>query len=112
MIGKLANVIRLATIFAVGGKLGCNARDRRVHILQRLEHVHFPVEEQIDFRRAAAGDGAHRLQAGHAVDRLLNRTRDGDHHLVDGHHAVIHADQDARESSVEGKTAIGIVNAR
>ena len=78
-------------------QLGANAGERRVHQLQRGDHVHVPVEEKIDFSRAAAGDGAHLLQSGHAVDRLFDGTRDGDHHLVDRHHAVVDADDNARK---------------
>ena len=40
------------TIFAVGGSSCLHARQRRIHVLQRLEHVHVPAEEQIDLRRA------------------------------------------------------------
>ncbi len=67
----------------------------RIHELQRGHHVHMPVEEQVDLGGAAAGNRTHLLQAGYAVDRLLDGPRDGHHHLVDGHHAVVHADDDA-----------------
>ena len=63
MIGNAANVSRLAVTLAVGGKRGLHARQRRVDQFQRLEHVDFPGEEQVDFRRAAAGDGLHAVEA-------------------------------------------------
>src|SRR5207247_10374462 len=37
------------------------------------------------------------LQPLHAVQRLLDRPRDGDLHLIDGRHAVVDADEHARE---------------
>jgi hypothetical protein len=74
-----------------------NAGDGRVDHEQRLLHVHAPIERQIDFRGAAAGGGAHILKAGNAVERFFQRTGDGDFHLIDRHHAVIDADDDARE---------------
>ena len=37
------------------------------------------------------------VETRHAVDGLLDGARDGHHHLVDGHHAVVHADQHARK---------------
>ena len=43
--------------------------------------------------------------------RLLERAGDRHHHLVDRHHAVVDADDDAGKLVV-GKTAIGIVNAK
>ena len=70
---------------------------RRVHQLQRLHHVDIPVEEQAHFGRAAAGGGAHGLKAGNGVDRVLDGLRDGHFHLLDRHHAVVHADHDARK---------------
>ena len=36
---------------------------RRIHQLQRLDHVHVPVEEKAHFRRAAAGGRSHGEQA-------------------------------------------------
>ncbi len=57
----------------------------------------FQLKKQIDLRRAAAGDGAHVLQPGNAVHRFFQRTRDRDHHLIDGHYAVVDGYQDARE---------------
>ena len=98
MIGKAGErqAVRLESV-AVAGKLGCTRDIAASTCCSVWNHVHVPVEEQIDFRRAAAGDGAHRCKPGNAVDRFFDRTRDGDHHLVDRHHAVIDADDDARE---------------
>ena len=45
--------------FGARGKLGLNARDGRVHVLERLEHVDVPVEEEVDLRGAAAGNRLH-----------------------------------------------------
>ena len=52
---------------------GLDARQRGVDQLQRQRHVDAPVEVQIDFRRAAAGDRVHILQARNAIDRFLDR---------------------------------------
>ena len=76
-----------------------------------VHHVDVPVEEKIDFGRAAAGDGSDLLQSGNAVDGFFDGTRDGDHHLIDGHYAVVHADDDAGKS-VMGKTEMGMLKAR
>ena len=62
-MGNEANVSRWLSIFAVGGSSVCTLDSAASTQLQRLEHVHLPVEEQIDFRRAAAGDGTHVFQA-------------------------------------------------
>ncbi len=40
-----AKVRRFTVSFAVAGSVRLDARERRVHVLQRLEHVHVPVEE-------------------------------------------------------------------
>ena len=78
-------------------KLRLNAGNGCIDVLQGLEHVHVPAEIEIDFRRAAAGNGAYGQQPGNAIDRFFERARDGDHHLIDRHHAVVHADQYPRE---------------
>ena len=78
-------------------QLRLDARQRGVDALQRLEHVHLPREEQIDLGRPAAGDRPHALESLHAVDRFLDRTRDGHLHLIDRRDAVVDADDDARE---------------
>src|SRR6185437_12596404 len=70
---------------------------RSVDQLQRGHHVDVPIEVQVHLGRAAAGDGLHRLQAGYAVDGFFERAGNGDHHLVNGHHAVVHADHDPGE---------------
>ena len=80
-----------------GRQLGLHARQRGVHILQRLEHVDVPVEEEVDFGRSAAGDGTDILQSRHTIHGFFEWPRDGDHHLIDGHHAVIDPDQDSRK---------------
>jgi hypothetical protein len=55
---------------AVGGdarRCGQRLRDlgeRCIRQLQRAEHIHIPIEEEADLRRAAAGGAAHRNQAG------------------------------------------------
>ena len=47
----------------------------------------------------------------HAVDGFFDGPGDGDHHLIDGHDAVVDPDQHAREI-VEGNTDTGMVKAR
>ena len=42
-----------------GWQFGLDSGNRGIHILQSLEHVEVPVEEQIDLCRSAAGDRAH-----------------------------------------------------
>src|ERR1039457_2340777 len=44
-------------------QLGANAGKRRVHQLQRGNHIHMPVEEEVHFSRAATGDGADLLRS-------------------------------------------------
>src|SRR5205085_3330485 len=56
-----------------------------------------PTEEQVDLRRAAAGDGPKVVEALHRVDGVLNRPGHHDHHLVDREHAVIGGNDDARK---------------
>ncbi len=58
-------------------------------------YVDAPVEEEGDFGGAAGGGGAHQDEAGNAVDGVLDGFGDGDLHLLDGHDAVIDADDDA-----------------
>src|ERR1035438_9886822 len=70
---------------------------RRIHQLQRAEHVHFPRKEQVDFHLPAAGNGLHQPHSLHAVHGFFNRPRYRHQHLVDGRDAVIHADDDARK---------------
>src|ERR1019366_2338547 len=74
-----------------------DARHSRVHQFQGAEHVHFPIEEQVDFGRTAAGDGPNAVQPLHGVEGFLDGPRYRDQHLVDGHDAVIHADDHARK---------------
>ena len=91
---------------AVSFDLGCRrqfrlqAGDDGVDALQRQDHVARPVEEKIDLRRAAAGDGLNFLQAGNTVDGFFDGTRDDYQHLVDGHHTVVNANDDARKVGV------------
>src|SRR5580700_9495061 len=72
-------------------------REHGIDALQRLVHIHGPVEIEIDFGRSAAGDGLHFLQAGYAVHSFFERAGNGDEHLVDRHDAVIDANHDARK---------------
>src|SRR5258708_2143337 len=80
-----------------GGKLGRNLGKRRVNQLERLEHVHLPVEEEIDLCRAPAGNGANGLQSLHTMNCLLHRARHRHHHLVNRHDSVVNGDDDARK---------------
>ena len=97
MIGKLAKSRRCVWILRRGRQTALDARDRGVDQLQRLQHVDVPVEEQVDLRGSAAGHRSDVLEPGDGPDRLLDRPRDGDLHLLDRHHAVVDADDDARE---------------
>src|SRR5262245_33188195 len=45
---------------------------RGVDILERFDHIHAPIEEEIDRRRTSACHGANLTQTGDSVDRLLN----------------------------------------
>jgi hypothetical protein len=62
-----------------------------INELERLNHVHAPIEGQIHLGRAAAGNGADIFKTRHAIDSVFERTGDGHFHLVDGHDTVIHA---------------------
>ena len=74
-----------------------DSRNGGFHLLQRQHHVDAPVEVQIDFRGASAGNRVHLLQPRNAIYRFFDRPRDGHFHLVDGHHAVVHAYDDSRK---------------
>ncbi len=80
-----------------GGQLRLQAGNNRIHSLQRQDHVGAPVEEQIHFGGTAAGDGLHPAEPGDAVDRFFDGLGDRNEHLVDGHDAVVNANDDARE---------------
>src|SRR5205807_7877737 len=51
-------------------------------------------------RGTAAGDRLHLSQARDTVDGFLQWTRDDHQHLVDGHHSVVNADDNARKIRV------------
>ena len=74
-----------------------DSRNRGFHLLQRQHHVYAPVEVQIDFRRTAAGNRVHLLQSLNAIDRFLDGPRNRHFHLVDGHDAIVHADDNSRK---------------
>src|SRR6185369_5140081 len=80
-----------------GRQIGTYTAEGCIHELQRFHHVDVPVEEKIYFRVAATGDGTDRSNPRDTVNRLLNRSCNGDHHLVDGHHSVIYADDNSRK---------------
>ena len=77
-----------------------HAGNHGVDTLQRQNHVAVPVEEEIDLRGTAAGDRLHLSQARDTVDGFLQWTRDDHQHLVDGHHSVVNADDNARKIRV------------
>ncbi len=87
----------------VGGEAGgagqglLRAAECGVDELQGAKHIGVPVEEEADLCGAAAGGGAHGGEAGNAVDGVFNGLGDGDLHLLDGHDAVVDADDDAGE---------------
>ena len=56
--------------------------DPRLHELERPIHVGAPRAIKIDLGRAATRGRAHLEQAGHALQRLLERARDGAQHLL------------------------------
>jgi hypothetical protein len=80
-----------------GRQAGLGARHGGVYQFQRAVHIHLPGEEQVDFRRAAAGDTPQMIQPGHRVDGLFDGPGDRDQHLVDGENAVVDAHHDARK---------------
>ena len=57
----------------------------------------FQSKKRLTLSRAAAGGGADGDEAGDAVDGVFDGFGDGDLHLLDGHDAVIDADDDAGE---------------
>ena len=65
------------------------------------DHVRRPVEEHVDVRRTAAGGRTDVDRAGDVLHRLFDRPRDGGHHLVGRHDAVVDQDHDA------GKVGLG-----
>src|SRR6266852_3377679 len=81
--------------FRGGWKFGLQARHNRIDSLQGQNHVGIPIEEKIDFGGAAAGDGLNLQQTRHTVDGFFDRAGDHHEHLVNGHDAVVHADDNA-----------------
>ena len=83
--------------FHLGGrrKFRLQAGHNCVHALQRQNHVGLPVKVQIDLGRTAARYGCHFLETRNAVHGFFDGTSDGDQHLVDGHYAVVHTDDNA-----------------
>jgi hypothetical protein len=77
-----------------GGEGLLDAGDGGIDQLEGLEHVDVPVEKEADFGGAAAGDGANGDEAGDAVDGVFDGASDSDFHLLDGHDAVVDADDD------------------
>ena len=60
-----------------------------------LDHVDFPIEEDIDLGRAAAGGRADGANAGDVLHALFDRPGDDGHHLVGRHDPVVDEDDDA-----------------
>ena len=99
--GKNSEGEPVCLYFSCWRQLRLQAGDDGVDALQRQNHVAAPVEEKIDLGGTAAGDGLNFLQTWDAVDGFLERARDDHEHLVDGHHAVVDADNHA------GKIGVG-----
>ena len=74
----------------------CWTLERAASVSWRVwNNVDAPIEEEGDFGGAAGGGGAYGDEPGDAVDGVLDGFGDGDLHLLDGHDAVIDADDDA-----------------
>jgi hypothetical protein len=80
-----------------GRQLGADLGDAAVHVVLRLDHVDPPVEEDAHVGRAAPRGGAHGEGARDVLHALLDGPRDGGHHLVGRHHAVVDEDHDPGE---------------
>src|SRR5207245_7900914 len=78
-------------------KFWLNPRDCGIDVLERLEHIHVPVKEKIDFCRPATGCRPYFLEAGHAVHRFFDGTCHCDHHLVNRHYTVVDGKNNARK---------------
>src|ERR1700676_4281559 len=110
MMGKLANVRRWASTFALDGSSVC-ARDSAaltycsVWNMSTFQSKKRTISEEprlgmvFNFSRTPAGDGFYIQQPRHAVHCLFERTGNGHHHLIDGHHAVVYCDQNSGEVS-------------
>ena len=96
-MGKAAKVNRFVVILRSGRQRRLNARHGGVDGLQRLEHVHIPVEKQIDFRGAAAGQRSHVVEPGNRVHSFFDLPGHHHFHLIDRHHSVIDANHDTRK---------------
>jgi hypothetical protein len=77
--------------------LAVDLRQPAQHIKLGLHHVHMPVEENVDFRRTppCGRTDAHRSRD--VLHGLFDGTRDGRHHFVGRHDAVVHQDDNTRE---------------
>src|SRR5256885_2886662 len=96
-MGKLANVMRLATMVAVGGSSDCT-REMAEFTYCRVWNISmFQSKKKINLGRAAPGVRPDLQESWDTVDCLFDGTGDRDHHLVDGHDAVIGGNQNARE---------------
>ena len=66
----------------------------------RLDHVGLPVEEHVDRRRTPRGRRADVHRTGNVLHRFFDGSRDGGHHLVARHHAVVDEDHHPRKVGV------------
>src|SRR5438874_6769503 len=97
MMGKLAKVMRWASIFADAGSSACT-RESVAFTYRRVWNI---STSQVKNRSISAEprlvtEGTF-CKPGNAVHCFFQRPGDGHHHLVNGHNAVIHTDQNSRE---------------
>jgi len=83
-----------------GGQLVLHRGNAALQKLQRVKNIRAPREIDGNFRRAAAGFGAHDGNAGHAARGFFKRLGGFDHHALDGLLAVVRKNDDARESDL------------
>ena len=97
MIGKAAKVSRLAVIFAVGGSVGWTRASAAFtsSSVRYMSTFHEKNRSISAVPRLVMRPQV--IQPLHGVHGLFDGPRDRHQHLVDGHHAVVHAHHDARE---------------
>ena len=78
-------------------QVGCDLRNPALHQMQRVQDVHVPTEENVDFGGAAAGDRSHGSDAWNQADRLFERPCHCQHLDIDWSDAVIDQNHDPRK---------------
>ena len=97
MMGKLAKVMRLATTVAVGGSSGWTREIAALTYCRVWNMSTFQSKKRSISAEPRLVIDRTSCNPGTLLTRFLEAPRDGDHHLIGGHDAVVDCDQDAGE---------------